>query len=94
MTTQSPHDEHRAATTGPPRYPEAGMPSTPQEDSTHEHETGHGGHRWMMIACCIPMLIVVGVLVASGTAGSGAIIYAVVCLGMMWLMMRAMPGGH
>ncbi len=48
----------------------------------------------MMIACCIPMLIVVAALVATGVAGTGAIIYAVVCLGMMWLMMRAMPGGH
>lgn len=54
----------------------------------------HGGHRWMMIACCIPMLVVVAALVATGIAGTGAIIYAVVCLAMMWLMMKAMPGSH
>ena len=55
---------------------------------------GHGGHGWMMVACCIPMLIIVGVLVATGVVGTGAIVYAVVCLGMMALMMLAMPGGH
>lgn len=54
----------------------------------------HGGHGWMMIACCIPMLVVVAALIATGIAGTGAIIYAVVCLAMMWLMMKAMPGGH
>ena len=48
----------------------------------------------MMVACCIPMLVVVAALVATGVAGTGAIIYAVVCLAMMWLMMRAMPGDH
>lgn len=55
---------------------------------------GHGGHRWMMIACCIPMLVVVAALIATGVAGTGAIIYVVVCLAMMWLMMKAMPGDH
>lgn len=54
----------------------------------------HGRHRWMMIACCIPMLVVVAALIATGIAGSGAIIYAVVCLALMWLMMKAMPGNH
>ncbi len=59
-----------------------------------DSQTGHGGHRWMMIACCIPMLVIVGVLLATGIAGTGAVIYAVVCLGLMALMMFAMPGGH
>jgi hypothetical protein len=58
------------------------------------NHAGHGAHRWMMIACCIPMLVIVGVLVATGVAGAGAILYAVVCLAMMALMMRLMPGSH
>ncbi|NMM22524.1 MAG: hypothetical protein HHJ11_03305 [Phycicoccus sp.] len=55
---------------------------------------GHGGHRLMMIACCIPMLVIVGILVGTGAAGSGAILFALICLGAMALMMFAMPGRH
>lgn len=59
----------------------------------HEHPDG-GGHRWMMIACCIPMLAVFGVLIATGVAGAGAITFVVVCIALMGLMMFAMPGGR
>ncbi len=48
----------------------------------------------MMIACCIPMLVIVGILVATGVAGTGAILFAVICLAMMAAMMFAMPGRH
>jgi hypothetical protein len=34
----------------------------------------HGGHRWMMMVCCIPMLVIAGALVVSGVANGGAII--------------------
>ncbi len=44
---------------------------------------GHGGHRWMMLACCIPMLLVVGALVLTGVASGSAILYALVCVAMM-----------
>ena len=75
-----------------------GAPTTSHEDHTghgeHGGHGGHGGHRWMMVACCIPMVVIVVTLVATGVAGTGAIIYAAVCLGMMALMMRAMPGDH
>lgn len=54
----------------------------------------HGGHKLMMIACCIPMLAIVGVLVATGAAGPGLILYAAGCTAMMALMMRMMPGGN
>jgi hypothetical protein len=55
----------------------------------------HGGHGWMMIACCIPMLIIAAVLVATGVVGFGFIFVAVTCTAMMWMMMRAMGGmGH
>lgn len=55
---------------------------------------GHGGHRLLMIACCLPMLVIVALLVATGAAGAGAIIFALVCTAIMALMMFTMPGGH
>ena len=63
--------------------------SVPRVGSAHG---GHGAHRWMMIASCIPMLLVLGALVVSGAAGAGIIMVAVVCLAMMALMMFATPG--
>ena len=56
---------------------------------------GHG--HWMMIACCIPMLVLAVVLVAAGVVGAGFIFAAIVCTVMMAMMMRAMSsgdGGH
>lgn len=64
---------------------------------TSAHETkqhGHGGHRLMMIACCIPMLVFAGLLFATGVAGSGVILGALICAVMMAAMMFSMPGGH
>ena len=55
---------------------------------------GHGGHGAMMIICCIPMLVIAGLLFATGVAGSGIIFSALVCTAMMAAMMFAMPGSH
>ena len=62
----------------------------------HAHGEGQGGHRWMMIACCIPMLVIAIVLVATGVASAGLIFAAIICTAMMWMMMRGMSrsGGH
>ncbi len=49
-----------------------------------------GGHGWMMIACCIPMLVIAIVLVATGVVGASFIFVAVACTAMMALMMRGM----
>ena len=73
----------------------------PQEDRSHHHHHAertddgvHRGHgRWMMIACCIPMLIIAVVLVATGVVGFGFILVAVACTAMMALMMGGMSGG-
>jgi len=54
---------------------------------------GHGGHRWMMIACCIPMLVIAGALVLTGVANGGAIIFALAYPAMMALMMVGMGHG-
>ncbi len=83
--------------------------STPRDSiprvSHREHTAGHGahgGHGWMMIACCIPMLVIAVVLVATGVVGYGFIFAALMCAVMMAVMMRGMghgvqnpgPGGH
>jgi hypothetical protein len=62
-----------------PRPPEA-QPST----------SGHGGHGWMMIACCIPMLILAVALVATGVVSAGFLFFAVGCTVVMVVMMRMM----
>ena len=51
---------------------------------------GHGGHHWMMIACCIPMIVIALALAAAGVVSPGFIFFAVMCFGMMWMMMRGM----
>ena len=56
-------------------------------------QNGHGGHGWMMIACCIPMLVIAVALVATGVASPGFILVAVMCTAMMALMMRGMDHG-
>jgi hypothetical protein len=66
----------------------------PTQGHDHDHGGGHGGHGWMMIACCIPMLVIAVVLVATGVAGAGFIFAAIMCTAMMWMMMRGMSGGH
>lgn len=61
---------------------------TPPQD---QRSGGHG--HWMMVACCIPMLVIAIVLVATGVAGAGFIFVAIMCTAMMWMMMRGMSQG-
>ncbi len=64
------------------------------QPSKPEHKGGHGGHsHWMMIACCIPMLLIAIVLAATGVAGAGVIVAAVACTAMMAMMMIGMSHG-
>ena len=53
----------------------------------------HGGHSWMMIACCIPMIVIAIALVATGVASPGFLLVAVMCTSMMAAMMWGMGGG-
>lgn len=57
------------------------------------HQHGHGGHGWMMIACCIPMLVIAVVLVATGVVGPFFLVAAVGCTLMMAMMMGGMSHG-
>ncbi len=54
---------------------------------------GHGGHGWMMSACCIPMLAIAVILVATGVASPAFLVIAVGCTLLMALMMRGMGHG-
>jgi hypothetical protein len=55
--------------------------------------SGHGGHGWMMIACCIPMLVIAVVLIATGAASPGFLAVAIGCTLMMAMMMAGMSHG-
>jgi hypothetical protein len=46
----------------------------------------------MMIACCIPMLVIAIALVAAGVVNPGFLFVAIACTVMMALMMRGMSG--
>lgn len=69
----------------------AGHQHDPSHAGTdHGHASGHGGHRghgWMMIICCIPMIVIAIVLVATGVASIGFLFVALACTAMMALMM-------
>jgi hypothetical protein len=63
----------------------------------HQHtgDAAHGSHRGhglMMIACCIPMLVIAVALVATGVVSFGFLFIAVACTALMVLMMRGMGG--
>lgn len=83
MTNETPESRH---------HPRAGI--TAQTHTGHDPRRRHGGHRLMMLLCCIPMIAVAVVLVATGVANAGFIVVALVCLGMMAAMMFLMPDGH
>ena len=53
---------------------------------------GHSGHGWMMMICCIPMLVIAIALAATGVVGAGFIFAAVMCTAMMAMMMKMMSG--
>jgi hypothetical protein len=81
----------------PHSTPPLGAPQDRVPEQQHQQPAAQGprhGHRLMMLICCLPMLLIVGILVATGAAGSGAILYALLCTAMMAAMMFAMPGGH
>ncbi len=67
-----------------------------EHNETHSQQTGghggHGGHSWLMIVCCIPMLVIAGALVVTGAVSPTFLIVALACVAMMALMMRGMSG--
>ena len=87
--------------TGPDRPlwgPAQGSAQDPAQEQlnppTGTDHDAHSGHRWMMLICCVPMIAIVLLLIVSGAAGSGALLWALGCVAMMAAMMFMMPGGH
>jgi hypothetical protein len=51
----------------------------------------HGGHsHWLMLACCVPLVVAAIVLVAAGVVSAGFIVAAFACMAMMGAMMFLM----
>ncbi len=71
---------------------EQGSDRLPVDPHTGPDRSGRG-HTWMMIACCVPMIVIAVILVATGTVGTGFILVALACVAMMALMMRGMDRG-
>lgn len=68
--------------------------ATAEAHAGHAGHAGHGGHGWMMVACCIPMLVIAIALVISGVVSVGFLFAALACTAMMALMMRGMHAGQ
>ena len=72
------------------------MTNHPTHDARGPHpggDRGHGGHGWMMIVCCIPMIVIALALVATGAASPGFLLVTFMCVAMMALMMSGMSHG-
>lgn len=59
----------------------------PERAADDGHRRNHGG---MMMLCWIPMVVIAVALVATGVVSTSFVFIAVVCLGMMAVMMRGM----
>lgn len=64
-------------------------PADSHSDSPHRRR----GHGWLMIACCIPMLVIAITLAAAGVVGYGFILAAAMCTLMMAMMGHGMSHG-
>jgi Flp pilus assembly protein TadB len=66
------------------------LPTNVPED---HKSAAHGGHGWMMMICCVPMLAIAVVLVVTGVLSAGFLFVALACTAMMAMMMRGMNRG-
>ena len=71
-------NDHLTHTAGHGAHPDA--PPTGRTGETgpalaSETPQSSRGHRLMMMVMCVPMLVIVAVLVATGVAGAGAVVY-------------------
>lgn len=74
-TRHSPSNDY-AQFTQPTQTP---TPETPAPSPGH-------GHGWLMWLMCVPMLVVIGMLIAAGGLGAGGLLYPLGCLAMMGAM--------
>lgn len=68
-------------------------PRSPHEPSAPTSVRHRRSHSWLMVACCIPMLIIAVALVATKVVDAGFLLVAIACVAMMALMMRGMGHG-
>lgn len=73
-----------------PQPPLLPVDPRPAHDHGGSGSAGHRGHGWLMIACCIPMLVVVGIMVASGVVDVVFLFLALACTALMAFMMQGM----
>ena len=79
--------------TRPREAEQAASDELDDDQSAAEEGSGHRGHgRWMMIACCVPMLAI-ALLIALSGAGLGFLFVALICTAMMAAMMGGMSRG-
>lgn len=64
------------------------------EPATNPRAGGKAHHRLLMIACCIPMLLIALGLVFAGVVSASFLILAVICTAVMALMMGGMHEGN
>jgi hypothetical protein len=63
-------------------------------NEVEENQVGaHGGHNWMMMAYCIPMIIIALAPVVTGVVSAAFLVYAVACLLVMGAMTKMMDHG-
>lgn len=89
-TTTTDHGGTNTMTT--PRHETDPNPTGMHYDpGTGQERNGkHGGHGMMMMLTCVPVLLIAGLLVVTGVAGTGALVAALLCMAMMLML----PGGH
>jgi hypothetical protein len=74
------------------RIPDSSM-SAPEQGSPAKPKTKGGHSHWLMMACCVPMLVIAVALVLAG-GGARILVFALGCAAMMAVMMFAMSGGQ
>ena len=89
MNDHVTHAAGRGTSSDGPTTGSNGQARPAQAPETPRHPRGHG---LLMMAMCLPMLVIVAVLVITGVAGGGAVVYALLCAAMMAAMMMLMPG--
>jgi Flp pilus assembly protein TadB len=62
----------------------------PDGDHGPKAAGGHSRHRWMMLACIAPLLLIAAALILTGSVGIGSTALIVGCVAMMAVMMFAM----
>ncbi|MGA4506528.1 hypothetical protein ACQB6R_13350 [Propionibacteriaceae bacterium G1746] len=69
----------------------------PERDAAGTGHTRHGNH-WMHVLMCLPMFLIVGYLIPTGSASLSALVFPVLCMiimaAMMFFMNRSSETGH